>query len=387
MTSNAGKQHKKTNRPIAILLLGLLLFASAGYLVSDIARGRTPAVSSQKTYKYSTEQSMQNDVRYRQSSFFSSSPGLTNTAYVADLTDSINSKLRYSFKANQATDLSYTYDAQAVVQSTYTNHNEEGSTAKNVWAKQFVLIEPATGKQHTDHLQLNPSVVIPYTKYRQLSQQFKDAIGTPLNNQIVVTLNVWVHGIVNDTPFEDRKISTITLPLDQQVYTLGAKYIRAEEHQVVAKHSAGLGDVLIRYRVAHILVLLALAVVCCVYGLRKQALITPYQRELEKIYRLHDGIIVKASRPANLNNKTVVTLQSFDDLLNLEEEIKTPIIASKVSDATTHFLITRDDIVYVYTLGYPVPFKLPTPAPTPPQDKPKKDPPDPHKQTYIGSRF
>lgn len=37
--------------------------------------------------------------------------------------------------------------------------------------------------------------------------------------------------------------------------------------------------------------------------------------------------------------------------------MKTPIIAHEVNDATTHFLITRDDIVYVYTMGVQMPFK------------------------------
>ena len=389
MSSDADNPNKKARRPVVFLLVGLLLFAAAGFLASHMLRAQPKAAPSPKTYEYHTEQSMQNNVRYRQSSFFSSTPGATNTAYIADLTDSINARLHYKFQANQTANLSYAYDAKAVIQSTYTNHNSEDTVAKNVWTKQFDLIKPTTGNQQANTLQLSPAVIIPYTDYRQLAQQFNDAIDTPINSQLVVTLSVRVQGTVNDAPFEDRKVSTITLPLDQQVYTLAAKFIRSEDHQIKPKHTPGMGSILSRYELAYAVALLGLAVVCSIYGVRKQTITSPYQRELEKIYRLHDGIIVKASRADSLNHKTVVMVQSFDDLLNIEEEIKTPIIASKVSDATTHFLITRDDIAYVYTLGFPAPFKppkLPAPAPEKPAPE-KKDPPEPRKQTYLRSRI
>jgi hypothetical protein len=42
-------------------------------------------------------------------------------------------------------------------------------------------------------------------------------------------------------------------------------------------------------------------------------------------------------------------------MLNLEEELKLPIVAAAVSAEATQFMIIRDDVVYVYTLG-----KLPT---------------------------
>ncbi|MGB2686710.1 MAG: DUF5305 family protein, partial [Candidatus Saccharimonas aalborgensis] len=88
-----------------------------------------------------------------------------------------------------------------------------------------------------------------------------------------------------------------------------------------------------------------------VYGMRKQIFKSAYQRELEKIYRYHDGIIIRASQPAAIAGKTMVPVQTFDDMLNLEEELKVPIVATPAGNEATRFLIVRDDIVYVYTLG------------------------------------
>lgn len=87
------------------------------------------------------------------------------------------------------------------------------------------------------------------------------------------------------------------------------------------------------------------------FGMRKQIFKSPYQRELDRIYRYHDGLIIKASAHTDLSSKTTVPVQSFEDILNLEEELKSPIVASAAGLNATRFMIIHGDIVYVYTLG------------------------------------
>ncbi len=87
------------------------------------------------------------------------------------------------------------------------------------------------------------------------------------------------------------------------------------------------------------------------YGLRRQIFKSPYQRELDKIYRYNDGLIVKASAKTDIAGKTIVPVESFDDILNLEESTKSPIVASPAGASATRFMIIHGDIVYVYLLG------------------------------------
>ena len=99
------------------------------------------------------------------------------------------------------------------------------------------------------------------------------------------------------------------------------------------------------------IIVAVLGVLALVFGFRKQIFKTPYERELERIYRFHDGIIIRASRPARLDGKNIVPVRSFDDILNLEEELKAPIVATQMSDTSTRFMIIRENVAYVYTLG------------------------------------
>lgn len=64
-------------------------------------------------------------------------------------------------------------------------------------------------------------------------------------------------------------------------------------------------------------------------------------------------------------------------MLNLEEELKKPIIADEISSALTHFLIASSNVLYLYKLSAeptssraaeqkaPAPKTAPTPKPTP----------------------
>jgi hypothetical protein len=44
-------------------------------------------------------------------------------------------------------------------------------------------------------------------------------------------------------------------------------------------------------------------------------------------------------------------VKGFDDMLNLEEELKVPIVSCEVNEEATRFMIIRDDVVYQYLLG------------------------------------
>lgn len=282
-------------------------------------------------------------------------PGAGNTAYITSLTDSIESQLNYRFYASESANVSYQYQAKAIVRGTSgSGDSDEGISI--IWAKQFTLIEPTSATTHDDTVVLNPKLTIPFASYKKMIEQFKEAFAVPLNSQVEVIYNIKITGDINGTSFNDTKETRVSIPLDQAVYKPTVRLIKSERHDVVPAQTLRFDDMVTQYEVPVALMLIAIGFVCMLYGFRKQIIKSPYQRELDRIYRYHDGIIIRLKRPANLSHKNIIAVQSFDDLLNLEEEIKTPIIASEASDHTTHFLVTRDDEVYVYTLGVQVPF-------------------------------
>ncbi|HSX32830.1 MAG TPA: DUF5305 family protein [Candidatus Saccharimonadales bacterium] len=356
MSTDVDASGNKVRRPLTFFLLGLLLFAATIFLLYDRLTVHAPLTQPPKAYTYNVTQSMQQVVHYRQSSFFNTVPDVADTAYLADITSDIDEALHYQFVGDRLTDLHYTYGAQATVQST-TGSRTGGDGIANVWTKQYTLLKQTAYTRRTKLLILDPKVQLPFTEYKQAIDQFKNAFSAPLNSSVTLTIQIQVAGKVDGASFVDDKISTVTIPLDQQIYRPEVKFINYDAHAVLPKQSFRLAGIINHYELPFALIIAGLGVGCTIYGLRRQRIKTPHQRELEKIFRYHEGIIVRASHPIDLADKNVVPVQSFDDLLTIEEETKEPIIASRVSSKSTHFIITSDDIAYVFTQGQLAPLK------------------------------
>lgn len=340
----------ESKRPIGVVLLGLALLLIGGYLLYDVERQKSSYVYVPSDYEYNVRQSVNTEVKYLDNSFFPNGPGPNNAAYVKDLTDSITADFYYAFETNEDASLTYTYDVKARVLGKHAERGDETKSV-NVWSQEYQLAQPVTLTESTRKVTIEPSVEVPFAQYKDTIEQFKTALTVPINSELVVEATIRMNGTIGDIPFEDKRVMSATAPLDQQAYTLAVKYDKEDTKPVVAEGEQDNREQWLRYVTIGAVVAMVLGVGLVGFGFRKQIFKTPYQRELERIYRYHDGIIIKARQPADIEGKRIVPVLSFDDMLNLEEELKSPIVASPAGSEATQFIIIHSDIAYMYTLG------------------------------------
>lgn len=341
---------RHVRRPLGFVLLGLVLAGVSGYLVYTVMQAKPEVVPAASAYNYHVTQSVKNEVTYFPSSFYGTGPGPTNTIYVMDLTNKINTMFRYDFSASSEEALTYTYDVKALVRAKYSILGGDENAA-NVWTKQFQLVKPVTRTETVDKLTLAPSVDVPYADYKKLLDDLKTALVLPVDSDVLVTFSVRVSGVVGGKPFDDIRTSTMSAPVGTQIYAITTKYDKEDSKQVVPVATQAGIDRATVYEMYGAIALGVIGVASVFYGLRKRIFKTTYQRELDRIYRYHDGIIIRASKQPDLRGKEEIHVQSFDDMLNLEEELKAPIVAMSVGGLATRFMIIRDDMVYMYHLG------------------------------------
>lgn len=353
MSLDIEDQTQKSHRPLVFAVLGLLLIGIAAYILYGAWSDRKSDTPSNDAYSYGIKQSVYTDVRYLPSSFYANGPGPTNKAYVNELTDKIGTVFHYRYTASEETELTYSYSVKGIVRGSYVLGDSKAAES-NVWTKEYQLIKPTTKTVVADTIQLDPSVNMPYAEYKKSIDQFKNAFNLPINTEAKVVCTIRVKGTVNGVPFTDNRELTVSAPLNLQIYQLAVKYDKSDKKEVNPPAVSNSWDMSDHF--AEILggVLAFLGIVSLIYGLRRQIFKSSYQRELDRIYRYHDGIIIRANKPADIDDKKAVSVQSFDDMLNLEEELKVPIVASPAGSEAMHFVIIRDDVVYVYTLGKPV---------------------------------
>lgn len=350
MTLDVTGQPKK-KRPVGFVVFGVFLLGVAGIIFYDVRQQPAETLTVPRAaYSYKINQSVETGVNYFQSSFYGTTPGAGNTAYVADLTKSVDATLHYTYAASRSAELSTMYSAVATVQAKYTLGADQKNVSK-VWSKEFPLIKPVVETRTGKNISFEPSVTMPFAEYRKMLDNFKTALAVPITSDASIVFTVRVSGTVDGTPFDDIRVSTVSMPLDQPLFTISNKFEKEDSKQVITKKVKNTQDAVKLYEKIAIGVFIILGLVSVIYGMRRQIFKTPYQRELDRIYRYHDGIIIRANKPTDLEDRKIVSVQTFDDMLNLEEELKVPIVASPAGGDAMHFIIMRDDVAYVYTLG------------------------------------
>jgi hypothetical protein len=340
-----------SRRPLGFGLIGAVLIIFSGYLFYELEQQKSGDVYVPSSYEYTIRQSVDTNVVYLDSSYFENNrPGDNNTAYVKDLTKRITAKFNYNFSANDTADLSYSYNVKAKILGKYAIKADSDNTA-NVWSKEYTIVKPVSESLQTKNLTLNPTADLPFQEYMSQLENFKSNLELPLNSETLLVATVDVEGTIKGTPFHDTRVMTVSAPLDQQVYTLGIKYDKQDTKKLVGETAKNSREQFQRYLLIFASAVGVLGIGMLLYGLRKQIFKTPYQRELERIYRYNDGIIIRAQRSPDLTGKRIVPVLSFEDMLNLEEELKMPIVASPAGGEATRFIIIRDDVAYVFTLG------------------------------------
>ncbi len=328
---------------MAVLAFGLLV-AYAGFQ-AQAGLGQSAAA-----YQYNIAQSSTADIKYFDSSFFNQAPAVNNNAYISSLTDTVSAQFSYNFSGKTAADLTYTYSATAQIRANYPLKGNAEDTS-NLWTKDYQLLAPVTNTVNSATISEVQKVSIPYAEYQKTANDFRNTLALPSTSEAVITFNMQVKGSASGTPFTDTRVSTVSVPLDQQIYQPSIKFDKSDSKTVVSpgeeQNQSRNGKL---EMIGGILAAVAGAALIA-YGLRKRIFKSPYQRELDKIYRYHDGIIVRTSRPIDLAEHEVVPMRSFNDMLNLEEELKTPIIADEISSTLTRFMIATHNVLYMFKLG------------------------------------
>lgn len=329
--------------------LGVFLFVVAA-VVLVYAIFQHENTSSGAAASYTARQEVQSRVEYFDNSFFGTSPRLTSNAYISELTSSLATRFRSTYALTKSASLTYKYRVDAALRGTYPLEGEKDKLS-SVWQKDFVLLDQTTKTDTTDVLTISQEVEVPYDQYRQMLNDFKKTLNVPVDGEVVVTMAIEVSGTVEGTAFRDNQTIAMTLPLTKEIYQPTYKFDKERKGDIMPEQTKNNKAVVEKVLLAVVVLLAASGIGLVVYAKRSQIFKSAYRRELDRIYRYHEGAVVKASRHPDILHKTVVTLQRFEDILSLEEELRSPIIASESGDEATRFMIIKGDVVYMYVLG------------------------------------
>ena len=72
-----------------------------------------------------------------------------------------------------------------------------------------------------------------------------------------------------------------------------------------------------------------------------------YEKEVQSILKTYDSVLVKSNNIPKLKNKTILSIDSIEDLVDAQLEIRKPICYFKQTDSCS-FLLMDEETAYIY---------------------------------------
>lgn len=320
----------------------------AVYLISKSFTNEIVPKTPIATYKQSPNVTYV--VKLKDNEFFDSKTLPMNRHYITRIIDYIDANFNYEFDSDKITNIKYTYDITGVL--TGKNTTSEGEV--EVWTKTYTLLkEQSKEVSNGNSFEISEKLPIDYKYYQEVVDTFKSTIGLNIDAVLNVRLTVHTSGTygskqINETSTTDMiiPVGTSTMKIDITSSNIGPHTIfdmdEDKEELVIDYVKLFIGTLLatfaligIAYATSHLLKLT-----------RK----TEFTMELNRILKNYGDVIAESNTIPDLSKLEVMDIVSFQDMVDIEEELRSPIIFTRVADDIAWFTITHGDRIYRYII-------------------------------------
>ena len=147
-----------------------------------------------------------------------------------------------------------------------------------------------------------------------------------------IELNIPLTALTIEVPIETNNDSTDGLLLSEEIQKTGLIYLVCRICSIISYVIAGGLTLFLIY--------------LCFMSYKMES---DYHKKMRKIFKVYDGIIVNVRSMPNISSKNIVTVASFEELIDAHSEIRNPINFIKEKDGATFMLVT-ENITYKYKL-------------------------------------
>lgn len=296
-------------------------------------------------YSYEINQNIKYNVELFENNFVDELIMDEGKTYISDLVEKIDIEYKYAYLGNVNTDLKYDYYIEGKLIGQNSNSLEEV-----IWERNYDL-KPISEEfiDNGNSFVIEEDLVIDYPIYKQEVINFKKKFGISLTNKLSITMTINVTS--NNTLLDSKKMSLI-IPVGVQAFSITKDYkenFKNDIYDNVAKielrNVSGFINGVLFFTVS---ILLFAFFFKLLFNRRTK---NNYNKKLGKILKNYGNIIVEINNTIVEDEYQIVNVKSFKEMVDLEEELRVPIIFSEVSkDNYGIFTLINDKILYKYIL-------------------------------------
>ncbi len=334
---------------IILIILATMAFAIWA-IVRSVSHDET---QGEELYNYNYNSNISYRVYLKQNEFFTTPYLGMNKQYITSLIDRIEVDTKYNFQSSKDLDYTYSYELVATAKGTYS---ESDSKSVDVWSKAYTILPSETKTGTGKTISVNKTVTIDYNKYNQIMTDFRNKFGLSVDARVDVAFKINVTGGMKgaENTLQESNVMTLQIPLLKPTIEIKPDYVNHGNETVykTTENDDSMNIPLLIFGVALLiftLVLLKIFVSKLLTTTKK----SEYVLKLNKILKEYGDIIAEADNMPDLTKYDVVNIKQFNDLVDIEEELHSPIICNEIrEDLESWFLIFHNETAYRYILKY-----------------------------------
>lgn len=253
----------------------------------------------------------------------------------------INATFDYNIDFEKNIPYELTYHISAI-----TNIYDKENPSKVLYTNNELIVDRTTISDNKSSLNIYKDVTYDYLSDNSYVVSYKDVYSKDYIADVKIVLFL-------DEEDESREVASITSPLNSKSFEI-TKSNTFNKNQLLSTSTNGWNKYTLIFAVmASLLIIIALILLMRVTRLVMKVTNnrTKYQQKLMQILREYDRIIVIARDGYETNKaRETVKLGSFDELLDIKDNLNKPIIFSKVSEIKCEFIVEDDEKLYKYVL-------------------------------------
>lgn len=337
---------------VRVFLLITVIAIMVVSIVSIVKSLNPEQAIQEELYSYTYNSNLNYKVYLKDNQFFTSPYLEMNKQYITSLIDYIDVDMAYNFKSTKKLDYSYNYSIVATTKGLYQNTDGEDV---EVWSKEYPIANQANQSGSGDTFTISKNVKLNYNQYNDIMTDFRNQFGLSLDARVDLNIKINITaGLAGESAKELQATNNMALevPLLQQTMNVKPNYVNTGGDKIYksATEEAEINIPLLVFG-GVLLVISLIAFKVLVKSLLAVTRKSEYVLALNKILKEYADIIAETHNMPELEKYDVINVKNFNDLVDVEEELHSPILYFEVKEnVESVFVIVNNATAYKFTL-------------------------------------
>lgn len=307
--------------------------------------------TNESIYTYRTDKNLNYKVQLYDNTFTDDTEMEANKIYISDLVKNIRTNFSYTYSGTNKTDLKYTYDIKAKL--TGENQSSQATDSNEVvWEKDYTLLDKIEKTTNSTGFAINENIDIDYPKYKEEVLNFRKKFGMSLTTKLRVTMTIKTEGKYKEEKISKTDKIIMDIPVGTQAFSIKEDYKKQDVKEIYKQEKnieiENKSYTVLCLSITILSIILFLLTFKAIFNIKPK---DSYTKKITKILKNYGQIVIEVKTPVKEKNFSTVIVKDFEEMLDLEEELRIPIILyENVYNNIAIFTITHGNTIYKYVL-------------------------------------